>query len=90
MKRVRLGGKELRIEDEFVTEYLRKGYSVIDESGTVMQKGDVTTFNQAVEEIKSLRAEITLYVGKIKDLEEENADLKKKLSAAKKKADESK
>ena len=90
MKRVKLGGRVLRIEDNAVAEFLKKGYSVIDDKGNVVQKGDVTTFGQAVEEIKSLEASNALLRLKIKELEEENEALKKKLSAAKKKADESK
>lgn len=83
MKRVKLGGRELRIEDEAVAAFLQKGYSVIDDNGNVVQKGNVTTFNQAIEENNALRKENEA-------LKAENADLKKKLSAAKKKAEESK
>lgn len=83
MVRVKLGGRELRVEDNAVAAFLQKGYSVIDDNGNVVQKGNVTTFNQAVEENNALRKEIEA-------LKAENADLKKKLSAAKKKAEESK
>jgi hypothetical protein len=77
MKRVKLGGRELRIEDEAVAEFLQKGYSVIDDKGNVIQKGDVTTYNQAVEENKVLRKENEA-------LKAENAQLKADLEVYKK------
>lgn len=93
MKRVRLGGRELRIEDSAVAEFLHKGYSVIDDEGNVVQKGNVTTFNQAVEENKKLRQEIELYGleldarrKEIDELKAENAALKKDLDELKKTA----
>lgn len=92
MVRVKLGGRELRIEDHAVAEFLKKGYSVIDDNGNVIQKGDVITFNQAVEENKKLRQEIELYGLEMTALREENEALKaeneflKASAAAEKKA----
>lgn len=57
MVRVRMGGRELRIEDAAVKDYLKRGYSVVDENGTVIKKGEVIDFNQAMAEVKALRLE---------------------------------
>lgn len=54
MVRVKLGGRELRIEDSAVAEFLKKGYSVIDDNGNVIQEGHVTNYNQAIERNKAL------------------------------------
>ena len=83
MVRVKLGGRELRIEDYAVAEYLKKGYSVIDDNGNVIQKGDVITFNQAVEENKKLRMDIDLYRLQMNALSEENEALKAEIEALK-------
>ena len=76
MVRVKLGGRELRIEDYAVAEFLKKGYSVIDDNGNVIQKGDVTTFNQAVEENKKLREENAALKAEIEALNAEILHLK--------------
>ena len=76
MVRVKLGGRELRIEDHAVAEFLKKGYSVIDDKGNVIHKGDVITFAQAVEENKALRAENEALEAEVLALRAENEALK--------------
>ena len=57
MKKVRLGGRVLSVEDELVPRYLAQGYSVIDADGNVIKKGDIVTLDQALVEINRLSAE---------------------------------
>lgn len=57
MKKVRLGGRVLTVEDELVSRYLAQGYSVIDADGNVVQKGNIITLDQALVEINWLKAE---------------------------------
>ena len=83
MVRVKLGGRELRIEDHAVAEFLKKGYSVIDDNGNVIQKGDVITFNQAVEENKKLREENEALKAEIAALKASAAEEKKATKKAK-------
>lgn len=57
MTRVKLGGRELSIADEQVAEYLAKGYSVIDSSGSVLAFGKCATYEQAIKEVNRLTDE---------------------------------
>lgn len=70
MIRVLKGNQETLISPANKDEYLKKGYSVIDEDGTVIEKGTKT--KHAVEE------ELKAANKRIAELEAENARLKAK------------
>lgn len=96
MTRVKLGGRELSIADELVTEYTAKGYSVIDARGNVLQSGKASTYEQLVIENKNLIATNKKLLDRIKALEsQENeilakfAELKDKLELGDKQDDNS-
>lgn len=73
MKKVKLGGRELSVEDEFVPRYLAQGYSVIDTDGTVLQEGEVATLDVAKVRIAKLTANLAA-------LKAENCELKAKIA----------
>ncbi len=50
MARVKRGGRELVIADSEVTEYLKSGYSVIDEHGTDLTPAQAMTYSQVRSE----------------------------------------
>lgn len=70
MLRVLRGNQEALISPAHKDEYLKKGYSVIDEDGKVLEKG--TKSKHAVEE------ELKAANKRIYELEAENARLKAK------------
>lgn len=92
MTRVKLGGRELSIPDELVTEYTSKGYSVIDARGNVLQSGKSNTYEQLIIENKELTAANKRLLDRVNSLESqddgektaENAELKEKLAAVEK------
>lgn len=57
MKKVKSGGRVLVVDDEFVPRYLAQGYSVINENGAVVQEGNITTLDNALQKISQLKAE---------------------------------
>lgn len=69
MLRVLKGNQETLISPENKEEYLKKGYSVIDEDGTVLEQG--TKNKRMIEE------ELKAANKKIEELEAEIAKLKK-------------
>lgn len=69
MLRVLKGNQETLISPENKDEYLKKGYSVIDEDGTVLESG--TKNKRMIEE------ELKAANKKIEELEAEIAKLKK-------------
>ncbi len=70
MIRVLRGNQEMRISSLDKERYLKQGYSVIDESGTVIEQG--------VKSNHALKTELDAANKRIAELEVENADLKKK------------
>lgn len=54
MPRVKRGGRELVISEAVVGEYLRNGYSLIDEQGNTIQPDRPMTYAQAMSENAAL------------------------------------
>lgn len=83
MVRIMRGGRELTIPDTQVTEYLKSGYSVIDDKGNVITRATAITYDQAMRE----NAELKHQIGRLKKLlsesEAEIAELTKELVALK-------
>ena len=78
--RVRKGNKILKISEDAIDRYMSQGYSVIDETGTVVNKAtpvDTTTlkmeYSKMSDEIDSLKSTIEELEGTIEGL---NADIK--------------
>lgn len=69
MKKVKSGGRVLVVDDEFVPRYLAQGYSVINEDGAVVQEGNITTLDNALQKISQLKAEKASLEGRIAKLE---------------------
>ena len=82
MTRVKLGGRELTIADELVTEYLAKGYSVIDEHGRPVASGRAPSYASLVEEINSLKEENARIRSSNEMLEAQRNEAEKKLGEA--------
>lgn len=57
MKKVKMGGRILKVEDELVPRYLAMGYSVIGADGKVEKEGNVTNLEGALVKIAALKAE---------------------------------
>lgn len=76
MTRVKLGGRELNIPDELVTEYVAKGYSVIDSKGNTLRLGKAITYEQAIVENNRLEAENKKFRAVMTKQEQEIEELK--------------
>ena len=58
MARMKRGGRELVVADANVAEYLKMGYSVIDEHGNELTHTKAVTYQQAMLENVDLRARV--------------------------------
>lgn len=72
MLRVLNGNQETLISPANKDAYLKKGYSVIEEDGSIVEQG--------VKSERAVRNELEAAKKRIKELEEENAQLKAKAS----------
>ena len=82
MTRVKLGGRELTIADDKVTEYLEKGYSVIDSNGNSVASGRAPSYAAIVEENNRLKDEIFRLRQSNEMLEAQKGEAEKKLGDA--------
>ena len=82
MTRVKLGGRELTVADEHVTEYLAKGYSVIDSKGKAVAFGGAPSYDTVAAEAERLKEENIRLRKSNEALAEQNSDLEKKLGEA--------
>lgn len=80
MKKVRLGGRVLSVEDELVPRYLAQGYSVIGKDGAVIQEGDIVTLDAALNKIAQIELENRALKNRNSELEARNAELEAVLS----------
>lgn len=83
MVRVMRGGRELTIPDTQVTEYLKMGYSVIDDKGNVITRATAITYDQAMRENAELRKQNERLKKQLYEAEEMNHTLGKELSMLK-------
>lgn len=58
MARMKRGGRELVVADANVAEYLKEGYSVIDDHGNELTHSKAVTYQQAMVENADLRARV--------------------------------
>ncbi len=87
MARVKRGGRELVIADSEVTEYLKSGYSVIDEHGNELTPAKAMTYNQVLSENGVLKKRVESLNKQLDAANREIADLKAALEQAEKKAE---
>lgn len=55
MPRIKRGGRELVVSESVVREYLRDGYSLIDDQGNIIQPNAPMNYAQAMSEISTLK-----------------------------------
>lgn len=55
MTRIKRGGRELTVNDSVVAEYLKEGYSVIDDHGNEITRGTAQNLGQALRELNAER-----------------------------------
>lgn len=89
MTRVIKDNRELRVDDHEVAEYLKNGYSVIDDHGNIVERGNAINYESAMlrineleNYISTLRLNLQDAYSRIDELEGKN----KKLTAELKKA----
>lgn len=85
MARVKRGGRELVIADSEVAEYLKSGYSVIDEHGNELTPAKAMTYNQVLSENGVLKKRVESLSKQLEAANREIADLKAALVQAEKK-----
>lgn len=82
MARVKRGGRELVIADSEVTEYLKSGYSVIDEHGNELTPAKAMTYSQVLSENGVLKKRVESLNKQLEAANREIADLKVALEQA--------
>lgn len=87
MARVKRGGRELVIADSEVTEYLKSGYSVIDEHGNELTPAKAMTYNQVLSENGVLKKRVESLNKQLEAANREIADMKAAVEQAEKKAE---
>lgn len=87
MARVKRGGRELVIADSEVTEYLKNGYSVIDEHGNEMTPAKAVTYNQVLNENAVLKKRVEALSKQLEAASREITDLKAALKKQSEKAE---
>ena len=84
MTRVKLGGRELVIDDSELAAYLKLGYAVIDGKGNELSKCIAATYEQAVADNKTLLAENKRLITDLEGFRTENIAYKAELQRLKK------
>lgn len=82
MTRVIKGGCELMISDSAVTEYVRKGYSVIDKKGNIVPVNKPLTYDEAMKQITTLEARCKGLVDALNKANDQIKVLRKKTKSA--------
>lgn len=84
------GNVQLTINEDKLDEFLKLGYSQIDEKGEIVKAGQATTLKEIKEENMTLKAELAKYqainLEEIEAIKAENETLKAELEAANKKS----
>lgn len=81
MARVVLGGRELVVADSEVREYLKAGYSLIDDKGNAIQRGRARTYEEAMAENSRLRQQLSATQAALSAANEVNETLKIRISS---------
>ena len=84
MTRIKRGGRELTVDDSVVAEYLKEGYSVIDDHGNEITRGAAQNLSQAQRELAAERQRTTTLAAALDDAYRHIAELEdenKRLSA---------
>lgn len=76
MTRIKRGGRELVVADSAVAEYLRQGYSVIDDKGNELTRAQATTFSQLKAEYDILKKRFSALNAELEAVKAENVQLK--------------
>lgn len=76
MATVKRANVELQVSEDKVKEYLVKGYSVIDDSGKVIQQCQPQTLDDYKRYVQELEAQINALKEKVKTLEEKSKKTK--------------
>ena len=77
MPKVIKGNVQLTIEEHKIDEFLKLGYSLIDENGNITKVGEATTLEAIKAENATLKTELTKVKAENEKLKKENAKLKK-------------
>ena len=78
MVRIRRGGRELTVPDSSVAEYLKEGYSVIDDQGNEVKRGMALNYSQAMAELTAEKTRTAALATALKDANEKLAILAEK------------
>ena len=76
MTRIKRGGRELVVADSAVAEYLKQGYSVIDDKGNELTRAQATTFSQLKAEYDMLKKRFSALNAELEAVKAENVQLK--------------
>ncbi|MEG2621416.1 MAG: hypothetical protein RSC06_00825 [Clostridia bacterium] len=82
MTRVKLGGRELIIDDSELTVYLAMGYSVIDGKGNELSRGKAISYDQAVRENEDMKKRLSKATKDLEALHTERSELQIELLQA--------
>lgn len=58
MNRVVKGNKELQVDDEYLSDYLAQGYSIVDKRGNIVKTARSKTYDELVEENIALNKQV--------------------------------
>lgn len=88
MARIKRGGRELVVADSEVTEYLKQGYSVIDDRGNELTPAKSLTYTQAMNDNIVLKKRNEQLLHQLEAANQKIADLKAEIEAMKKPAED--
>ena len=83
MTRIKRGGRELTVNDSAVAGYLREGYSVIDDHGNEITRGNAQNLGQALRELNAERQKTASLSQALADANERVAALEAEIASLK-------